>query len=134
MKKRLDMNVPPDEKLARFIFFKSHFSIVNKTVKFKAFIPPSNSVELSVYRISTLSDSEVWAIGRQYVETGDRSLKARADFSADRVYENNLEVIPATQPHERHANITPFPADRRTRDRIARKLALSSKLVIMPTT
>ena len=134
MNKRLDMNVPPDEKLARFIFSKSHFSIVNKTVKYKAFIPPSNRVELSVYRISTLSDGEVWEIGRKYVETGDRRLKARADFLADQVYESHLEVIPDPQPHERHANITPFPADRRTRARIARKLALSSKLVIMPPT
>ena len=128
------MNVPPDEKLTRFIFSKSHFSIVNKTVKFKAFIPPSNSADISVYRIASLSDSEVWAIGRKYVEIGGRRLKARADFLAEQVYGNHLEVIPDAQPHARHANITPFPADRRTRDRIARKLALASKLVIMPTT
>ncbi len=128
------MNVPPDEKLARFIFSTSHFSVVNQTVKYGAFIPPSSSADLSVYRISTLSDSEVWAIGREYVETGDRRLKARADFLAENVYENELEVISDAQPHDRHANITPFPADRRARNSIARKLALASKLVIMPTT
>ena len=87
-----------------------------------------------MYRIATLSDSEVWTIGREYVETGDRRLKARADFLAENVYENELEVIPDVQPHDRHANITPFPADRRLRNSIARKLALASKLAIMSIT
>ena len=128
------MNVPPAEKLARFIFSTRHFSVVNQTVKYGAFIPPSNSADLSVYRISSLSGSEVWAIGREYVETADRRLKARADFLAEQVYENELEVIPDAQPHDRHANITPFPDDKRTRTRIARKLAFASKLAIMPTT
>ena len=127
------MDVLPGEKLARFIFFKSQFSAMNRIVKYGAFIPPSKSEEISVYRISSLSDSEVWEIGREYVETKDRNIKARADLVAARVYENNLEVIPDTQPHELHANITPFPADKRARQNIARKLALVSELVIMPT-
>ena len=128
------MNVPLDEKLARFIFSKSHFSVENKTVKYGAFIPPANSADLSVYCIASLSDSGVWTIGREYVETGDRRVKARADFLAESVYEIDLRVIPDTQPHERHANITPFPADRKARNRIARKLALASELAIMPIT
>ena len=126
------MNVPPDEILARFIFSKSHFSVTNKEVKFKAFTPPSNSEDLSVYRISGLSESEVWAIGKEYVQ-GERTLRARADLSAEVVYENNLEVISDPDIHELHANITPFPADKRSRDHIARNLALASKLIVMPT-
>ncbi len=129
------MNVPPAERLTRFIFSKSHFSVENKKVKFQAFIPPSNSEDLSVYRISGLSDSEVWAIGREYVQRKERLIKARADFLAEVVevaYENHLTVIPDTAPHKRHANITPFPADKIARNRIARKLALASQLVIMP--
>ena len=127
------MNVLPGEKLARFIFSKSHFSAMNRIVKYGAFIPPSNSEEISVYRISSLSDSEIWEIGREYVETENRRIKARADFLAARVYKNNLKVIPDTQPHKLHANITPFPADKRIRQNIARKLALVSELVILPT-
>ena len=126
------MNVPPGEILTRFIFSRSHFSVTNREVKFKAFTPPSNSEDLSMYRISGLSEGEVWAIGQEYVQ-GERTLRARADLSAEVVYENNLEVIPDTNAHALHANITPFPADKNVRDRIARKLALASRLVIMPT-
>ncbi|MCE2441242.1 MAG: hypothetical protein J4F39_17695 [Candidatus Latescibacteria bacterium] len=127
------MDVSPGEKLARFIFYNRQFSVMNRVVKFGAFIPPSNSDQISVYRISTLADGEVWAIGREYVETEKRRIKARADFLAQQVYENDLNVIPDTQPHELHANITPFPANKSERQSIARKLALLSDLVLMPT-
>ena len=127
------MSVPPSEKLARFIFSKKHFSVENKEVKFKAFTPPSNSEDISVYRTSVLSDSRVWEIGREHVERKDRSIRARANLSAEDVYANNLKVVPAPLPHDFHANIRPFPADKRARDRIAKQLALASQLVIMPT-
>ena len=125
------MDVLPGEKLARFIFSKSQFSAMKREVKFWAFIPPSNSKDISVYRTSSLTESEVWAIGLEYVQ-GKRTLRARAGLSAEQVYNYNLKVIPDTQPHELHANITPFPADKSERQSIARKLALASKLVIMP--
>ena len=127
------MNVPPGEKLTRFIFSNKHFSVMNREVKFKAFTPSANSTGISVYCISELSDSEVWEIGREYVQREGRIIKARADLLAEVVYENHLTVIPDTTPHELHANITPLPADKRARDRIARNLALASQLVIMPT-
>ena len=140
------MNVSPDEKITRFIFSRGDFSQQNRTVKFKAFMPPRNSEiralynkDLSVYRISALSDSDeefsddkVWEIGREYVQTAGRTLKARANLSVDNVYQNNLEVVSAPYPHKRHANITPFPADRTACQRIATKLALTSELVIIP--
>ena len=103
------MSVPPNEKLARFIFSKKHFSVEKREVKFKAFIP--DGTDISVYRISGLSEREVWAIGRKYVQRGKRLIKARADFLAKIVYENNLHVLPTTTPHKRHANVTPLPAD-----------------------
>ena len=63
-------------------------------------------------------------------------LKARDDLSAAIVYENNLEVVP-DEPPQKHANITPFPAensptDRKARRAIAIKLANASKLVVLP--
>ena len=127
------MNYSGNEKFARFIFSKRHFSVANKTVKYGAFMPPPNNADLSVFHISPLSESEVWEIGRRHVETEKRRLKARADLFASDIYENNLEIIPDTQPHELHANITPFPPDRKERDRLARKLALASELVIIPS-
>ena len=127
------MNVPPDEKLTRFISSKKHFSIENKTVSYRAFIPPSkNSQELSVYRISHLTENEVWEIGREYVQ-GEHRIKARADFLAEVVYENNLIVVTDMQVHELHANIRPFPIDKEDRDEILRELALASELVLVTT-
>ena len=126
------MNVSPEEKLTRFIFSKRYFSKKNKTVKYGAFIPPQDSKDLSVYRISSISDAnsdtEVWKIGEKYVQQEGRSIKARADLLAKVVYENDLTVIPDTVPHRLHANITPFPLDRITRQIIATKLADVSKL------
>lgn len=63
------MKVTPDEKLTHFIFSRKHFAPRNGIVKFGAFMPPPDSEELSVFRISSLSDSEVWEIGSEYVET-----------------------------------------------------------------
>ena len=140
-------DISQDEVLTRFIFDrKKGFSPGNRTVKFKAFMPPLvskdpplYSPDLSVYRISALSDSDeefsddkVWEIGREYVQTAGRTLKARANLSVDNVYQNNLEVVSAPYPHKRHANITPFPAARIACQRIATKLALASELVIIP--
>ena len=132
------MNVSPEEKLTRFIRYSRHFSCDTNTVRHEAFLPHKNSVDLSVFRISELLDSEVWIIGREYVERGGKPIKARADLSAADVYKNNLDVVPDEQGHELHANITPFPIensldDRKTRRAIATKLALASKLVKMPS-
>ncbi|MYA69456.1 hypothetical protein F4009_10980 [Candidatus Poribacteria bacterium] len=126
------MNVPPDEKLTRFISSKSGFSIGKKTVSYRAFIPPrKNPQEISVYRITTLTENEIWEIGKEYVQ-GENQIKARADFLAKVVYENSLIVIADTQVHELHANISPLPTDREDRDEILRELALASELVISP--
>ncbi len=132
-------DIPQDAILTRFIFSSKHFARGNQTVKFRVFMPPQVSKEpptyspnLSVYRISEISDSEVWEIGQEHVQTEGRLIKARTDILAGDVYKNNLRVVPDTQPHERHANITPFPADKLTCQRIATKLAHVSKLVVIP--
>ena len=132
------MNVLPGEKLARFIRYGDHFRVATNKVRHEAFLPHKNSMDLSVYRISGLSEIDVWTIGRKYVQGKEKSIKSRADISASTVYENNLEIVPDEQGHERHANITPFPianslADKKMRRTIASKLALASVLVIMPT-
>ena len=128
------MNVPRCEKLTRYISDDKHFSKENKRVKYRAFIPQKRSPqELSVYRISSLidEDSKIWELGKEHVQ-GQHEIIARADFWADVVYKNNLEVIAATQVHELHANIKPLPLERADRDEILRDLALASELVIMP--
>ena len=126
------MNFSGGEKLTRFIFSRRHFSIEKEVVKYGAFMPPPDSADLSVFCISSVADSAGWKMGRDYVQTEERRLKARADLSVAIVYENRLEVVPATKPHELHANITPFPPSRNDRARIARRLALASQLVVIP--
>ena len=136
------MKVSPGEKLTRFIRYGSHFSIVANRVRPDAFLPHKNEVDISVFRISGLNDSqelsknEIWEIGREHVQTEDRSIKARADLLASNVYDSNLEVVP-DDPPERHADIRPLPVDnsptnRKTRRALATKLANFSKLVIPP--
>ena len=127
------MNVPPNEKLTRFISSKSGFSIQKKEVSYRAFIPPrKNPQEISVYRIDTLTENEAWEIGREYVQ-GENTIKARADFLAKVVYENNLRVVEDKRVHELHANIRSLPLDKEDRDEILRELALASELVLIPS-
>lgn len=128
------MKISPKETLTRFIRYGSNFSLVNMKVKYQAFIPPKNSVDLSVFCISSLSANEakVWEI-----EAYINPLKARADLPAEAVYDIGLEVVLDMQPHELHANIPPFRiekslADRKTRQTLARKLAAFSNLVPLP--
>lgn len=132
-------DISQDEILTRFIFSSSHFSRRNETVKFRAFMPPQvskdpplYSPDLSVYRLVGLLDNEKWAIGREYVQTEGRSIKARDDVPVEEVYKNKLDVVSDMQPHERHANITQFPPDRLACQRLATKLALASKLGVPP--
>ena len=128
------MKVPRDEKLTHFINDDRLYYKTTLKVKPRAFIPQSKSPEeISVYRISSLieEDSKVWEIGKKYVK-GPREIIARADFLADVVYDNNLEVVEDTQVHELHANIKPIPLDKEDRDVILRALALASKLVFRP--
>ena len=124
------MNVSPDEKLTRFIFSKDDYASTKGKVRHSVFIP--KGTDISVYRISDLSEPEVWEIGRKYVQRERRLIKARADLLAEVVYENDLKVIPDTPP-QRHANITPLPSDKRARVRIAKILALASTLELMPS-
>ena len=126
------MKVPRGEKLTHFLY-SGEFPPQVERVRHKAFVPPKTSPEqLSVYCISSLTESEIWEIGRKYVQT-QRKIRARADFLSDVVYDqDNLKVILDPNPHELHANITPIPIDKEARDEILRELARLSTLVRMP--
>ena len=131
------MNVPPGEKLTRFIRYNGHFRSGTNKVRFEAFLPRNDQTEVSAFRISGLPDSEVWAIGWDYVEQGGETIKARADFFACDVCKSGLKAIVDGHGHERHVSIQTFPliqssTDRRKRQEFARKLANASKLEIPP--
>lgn len=133
------MSIPPDEKLTYFISAKTGFSIENKEVKSRAFRPTKKSPnELSVYRISSLSENQVWEIGKKYVEDKIK-IKARADFPVSIFYENHLfrekdiKVTSAPYSHELHANITPIPVNKEDQKEIFDELVLFCELVVRPT-
>ena len=133
------MNFSPDEKVTRFICSSKQFASGSGTVNFRAFMPPKDkenptlyTAELSVCLISGLSDDEVWQIGIENVQSAARSLRARADLSGADVSKAGLKVVHDPQPYEQHANLTPFPADKLTCQRIATKLARASQLVVIP--
>ena len=52
------MNVSSGETLTRFIRYSSYFSVVTNRVKPDAFLPHKKSIDVSVFRISELTDSE----------------------------------------------------------------------------
>ena len=103
------IQVSPSEDLARFIFSRSHFSPSNKSVKYAAFIPPSNRC-LSVFRISGLSEGEIWEIGGSVGAQRTQPLLARADIKVSSVVETGLKIDADDIP-TRHANIIGWPQE-----------------------
>ncbi len=132
------MNILQDERLTYFISSRSNYAETKAEVKARAFVPGKASPnELSVYRTSSLTENEIWEIGKQYVE-GSIKIKARADFSARMFTENqiflehNIKFVSAPHPHPLHANILPIPTDMAERDKVFRELAMFSTLVMRP--
>ncbi len=97
------MKLSPGDKLTRFIRNNSHCK--GGKIRPDVFIPPNNSVDVSVYVISNLSEDQIWNIAIKCLTT---KTVARADIFVENVYINGLKVIP-DKPPSRHANITPFP-------------------------
>ena len=101
------MKVPRGETLTRFLY-SGGFSPQKEEVKYKAFIPQKRYPKhISVYCISSLTESEIWEIGREYVQS-QRKIRARADFSSDIVYDqDNLKVIldPNRTKHTQHLSL-----------------------------
>jgi hypothetical protein len=92
--------------LSRFLYHKSHYRSLDQTVKYTAFIPPENK-RLSVFRIFSLSENEVWALGDNL-----RSVPSlgRADLKIEGIAEAGL-TIEADDIPARHANIIGWPAE-----------------------
>lgn len=70
-------------------------------------MPPPDR-RLSVFRISGLSEAEIWDIGENVGRQRDKALLGRADIEALPVYEVGLFIDPDDTP-PRHANIIGWP-------------------------
>ena len=121
------VSIQTDELLARFVFSSSHFN--SKRVKHAAFMPHKG--EVSVFRVSNLSENDIWDIGVNHVGAmRGKSPKSRADIHAAKVINTGLSVVAETSNHKLHANIIDWPEGRDDQLDLAMELANSSKLYL----
>jgi len=123
-------SVAASEQIARYILSKRHFSVSSRTVKYGAYLPASDN-ETSVYRISNISEKEIWDIGRKYVAgPSKRTLHARGDATAVAITKTGLEISPETTPHPLHANIVNWPSEKDEQKMLAVEIANEATLVM----
>jgi hypothetical protein len=123
-----------DETASRFIFNKKHFSVEKGRVKYAAFLPNINKengeYETSIFRITGLSESDIWSVGRYVEKLRSQTLRARGDLKVQSIINSGLEVIPETTNHERHANIVNWSTIKNERMKLAIQLEKSSNLYV----
>lgn len=125
-------NVAASEQIARYILSKRYFSVSNRAVKYGAYLPAPNG-EASVYRISNISEKEIWDIGREYVAgPSKRTLYARGNTTAAVITKTGLEIVPETTQHSLHANIVNWPSEKHEQKMLAVEIANEAKLVMSP--
>lgn len=104
--------VGSDETITRFIFQSNHFTTSGRVKP--AAISPNNingRNEFSVYRVTDLPKSEVWAICKDFVDNQNNSrfAKARANCTASVYFSEALNFDADGKPHRRHANVIGWP-------------------------
>ena len=98
----MDEAVSADENITRFINQKAYFRPNDGTVRHNAFMPNRDG-EVSVYRITGIDDSEVYAIGTKYfAEITGKPLMGRADIIVSEVFKHDLRIQSHQDPHPRH--------------------------------
>jgi len=121
--------VADSEQIARYILSKRHISVTKGIVRPAAYMPAPNG-EASVYRISDITEKDVWDIGREYVAgPSGRTLRARGDTSAVTISKTGLEIVPETTPHHLHANIVNWPTEKDEQKMLAVEIANEATLV-----
>lgn len=94
-------------------------------------MPPRDRDALSVFRITGLSEDEIWALGDNVNPGGDTT--GRADVAERAVTEVGLQVEHDNDP-PRHANIRGWPDDKPQRKALALRLARIAVLHVRPAT
>ncbi len=127
----LQRSVQASDSIARFLTSKSHFSKQRCAVKPAAFLPPSN-LRLSVFNVSDLDESDIWAIGREHV-TGPRkrTLYGYGALKASSVFRVKLEIQADDTP-PRHAEVCGWPTEKSEQKLLALQLAQDAELKLPP--
>jgi len=132
---RLPSTVQPEEPISRFITDKRHYKQETEHVSQAAFLPSPRTNDTSVYRVKDWTDSKIWWAADNFVtalRTDKRKVMARADTTAERIFEQELNVEAHPTPHPRHANISGWPDDRSSRKSKALELAKNAILHVHP--
>lgn len=141
--KELSSYVAPDERITRYILNRRHIKPERGEIKADAFLPTKPKAELperqtSVYRTLNCEETEIWAIGAQYVEDPGkkRFVLARGDLLAQTISSQDLRIVPHPFPHPYHANIVNWPNKESPEHRKAKALLLAqaSMLIVRPQT
>jgi hypothetical protein len=120
------------EILTRFIYFSKFIRSSNNTVRYAAFLPSPKDNQTSVFRVSGLSEGQIWNIADcDVTPTQTNTIKGRADINSDDLVNSKLEVIPKEPPY-RHANISGWPDDKTERKLMAIELARKAILYLVP--
>lgn len=124
--------VRDDEMLARFITSSKWFRSTSQTVKQDAFIPYPYP-DLSVTRHQSLSEREIWEIGRKISDARPANLHGRADVSAGEARKQKLTVESKPVPDNlNHACISGWPTDKPAQKILALELAAAANFVPRP--
>ena len=121
------MMVADDEILARFIVSKRDYTLEQRAVRPRAFLPYRG--ETSVFRTHGLSDAAVWQLAADHVEPSRGRCLARGDLRADMVRSTPL-TIDADDSPLRHAVIAGWPDEKQEQLALALELAASAVLFV----
>ncbi len=114
-------DIHPSELVSRYLIKDNIRS--DGVVRHGAFIPSSSNLKLSVFRIFTLSNEEIWALAVEKVEPARGKVIGRGDLRVSGIIENSLRVAPDEDHESRHADIVGWPDDRNHRATLAKVLA-----------
>ena len=85
-------------------------------------MPDKKNRETSVFRISGVSEEQIWHIASEVATIRNKQLFGRADILASKVFSKELQVVPK-EPPPKHANIVGWPDDPSLTLSIAQELA-----------
>lgn len=130
---QLPSRVSPQERLSRYVVYNRHMKKAKNQVSPEAFVPSSKTNNTSVYRTNDCSEKKIWDIGDNFVTAllpDKKPVIGRADLPAHTIDDQQLRVVPETNPHPRHANIEGWPLDPDAVLMKARELAKQAHLIV----
>ncbi|MDA0739196.1 MAG: hypothetical protein O3A59_09635 [Nitrospirae bacterium] len=121
--------VSPTEKISRYLMDEDDIRPSDGSLRWRALIP-NREGKTSVFRISGLSEQQVWSIAEEKViPIRNKRLVGRADLLAAVVYNRNLNFSPDVDAASRHADIIEWPDEKEKRRLIAMDLASEAKVI-----